>query len=386
MRIYLDHNATAPLRPEARRAMLGALAEERGNPSSTHALGQSARAMLEDARAQVAHALSVSPGEIVFTSGGTEGNTTAILGAALASKKRVICTTPIEHSSVLRPLRLLADFGFATHLLRVGRDGRVDPQELRETLRAGNVALVSIGWANNETGVCQPMAELSAVCREQGVPLHSDAVQALGRIPVKVALVDLLTASSHKFGGPAGSGILFVRQGTALEPLLRGGDQERGLRAGTENVPAAMGCAAALRACLGELSQAMPHCMKLRERLWEGLADLPGVVRYSGNSAEFLPNTLSVGFGGIPGDALVARLDLEGVCASVGSACSAGAAQPSHVLLALGVDRERASQVVRFSLGVENTAAEIDEAVRIVRSVVLEMALGGARREQWRVR
>jgi cysteine desulfurase len=372
MRIYLDHNATSPLRPEARRALIHALRAERGNPSSSHALGREARYVLEEARADLAQVLGVRPSEVVFTSGGTESNAIAILGLALASNRRVVCSTPIEHSSVLRPLELLSRQGWEVRFLEVDARGRVVIEHLRALMAAGNVALVSVGWANAETGVCQPMAEISALCRASGVPLHSDAVQALGRIPVDPNLVDVLSASAHKFGGPWGCGFLFVRSGIELYPVLSGGGQERGLRGGTENVPGILGCVAALRRALEELPGAMAHCAILRERLWAGFGDLPGVVRYSLSGADFLPNTLCVGFAGIAGDALVARLDLEGVCASVGSACAAGAAEPSHVLRALGVSDEAARNAVRFSLGAENTLAEIEEAASIIRRLVLE--------------
>lgn len=385
MRVYLDHNATSPLRPEARDAMLPFLRHERGNPSSAHALGRRERVAVEEARGEIASLLGVRTSEVIFTSGGTESNVLAILGVAWASTKRTVLTTPLEHSSVLRPVECLARWGFHVRYLPVDAQGRVSPADLRRAL-SNDTALVSIGWANNEIGVCQPAEELARVCREQGVPFHSDAVQAIGRIPVDGNVADLLSVSAHKFGGPTGVGFLVVRQGVPLVPVLLGGGQERGLRSGTENVAGIVGCAAALRAAINELASAAAHCQLLRERLWAALQDLPGVVRYSGLGPDFLPNTLCLGFEGIPGDVLVARLDLEGVCVSVGSACASGAADPSHVLLALGVDPEAARSAIRFSLGAENTVEEIDRAAEIVRTVIRACRhRSGARSQQWKV-
>lgn len=385
MKIYLDHNATSPLRPQALEAMLAFLRCERGNPSSSHTLGRQERMAVEDARAEIARLLRVRPSEVIFTSGGTESNVLAILGLAWATRKRTVVTTPVEHSSVLRPVEFLARSGWTVRTLPVDRQGRVSPSDLRCSLTE-DTALVTIGWANHEIGVCQPIEELGALCRERGVPFHSDAVQAIGRVPVDGGMADLLSASAHKFGGPAGVGFLIVRRGVSLVPVLWGGGQERGMRSGTENVPGIVGCAAALRAALTELADTARHCQSLRERLWAALEDLPGVTRYSGLGPDVLPNTLCLGFDGVPGDALVARLDLEGVCASVGSACASGAADPSHVLLALGVKPEAARNAVRLSLGAENTRDEIDRAAEIIRRVILSFRSHGCgRNEQWQL-
>jgi cysteine desulfurase len=357
--IYLDHNASSPLVPAAREAML-ALGEA-GNPSSEHAAGRRARGALEAARRAVADAVGVRPAEVCFTSGATEANNLALFGTALSGGH--IVTTPIEHVSVLGPVRELERRGTRVTWLPVDAEGRVTVEGVAAALRP-DTALVSIGWANGEIGAVQPIAEIAAVCRARGVLLHVDAAQAVGRVPVQAGDIDLCTISAHKLGGPVGIGALVVRRGVGLRPLLRGGEQERGLRPGTENAAAAAGFAAAIATAgwAGGLAA-------LRDRLWDGIAAIGGVRRHGPRDGG-LPNTLNVGIDGLVGETVVAALDLEGVCASVGSACAAGSGEPSAVLRAIGCDDVTARGGVRFSLGPRTTAGEVDAAAAALRRVV----------------
>ena len=367
--IYLDYNATAPLRAEVREAMLPFLGAEFGNPSSVHRLGSRARVAVEQARAEVAELVGAQANEVFFTSGGTESNTWGLVGS-IAGRDGAIVTSPIEHSSVLEPVAALGRRGHVIHEIGVDREGRVDLRELADRLRH-RVALVSIAWANNEIGTVQAMHEIGELCRSAGALLHVDAVQACGKIPVAAGVVDLLSLSAHKVGGPKGMGALVVRRGTKIEPLFRGGGQERGVRSGTENVAGIVGFGVACRLANANLG-AYRRVSELRELLWQGLAAANGVVRNS-PSAGCLPNTLNVGFSGVNGEALVAALDLEDIAISTGSACAAGAAQASHVLLALGLDEEQARDSVRFSLGWGTTAAEIERAAAVCVAAVKRM-------------
>ncbi len=368
--IYLDYNATAPLRPEAREAMLPWLGAEFGNPSSVHRLGSHARVAVERARAEVAELVGARPAEVVFTSGGTESNNLAVLGAAIVGDGAV-ATAAIEHSSVLAAASVLRERGRPLRLLPVDEEGRVEPAPLADLLRQAP-ALVSVAWANNEIGTIQPMAEISRLCRAAGGLLHVDAVQACGKIPVDASQADLLSLSAHKIGGPQGVGALVVRRGVRVAPLVHGGGQERGLRSGTENVAGIVGFGAACRSARESLA-AYQRLSELRERLWQGLTAMsPAIVRNS-PSRTCLPNTLNVCFPGVRGEALVAALDLEDIAVSTGSACAAGAAEPSHVLLAIGCDEERARDGVRFSLGWKTTPAEIESALAVCGAVLARM-------------
>jgi len=359
--VYLDHNATTPLEPAARAAMLPFLGGEFGNPSSAHRLGSAARCAVEEARAQVAELLGAEPRQIVFTSGGTEANNLALAGV----QGRVLAS-PIEHSSVLEPLRARAAAGaLRLELLPVDGAGRVEPAALEAAL-AGETALVSVAWANNEIGTVQPLAAIADLCRRRGVPLHSDAVQAAGKVEID-ARADLLSLSAHKLGGPKGVGALCLRPGARLAPLLLGGSQERGRRAGTENVAGIVGFGAACALAGRRLARAAA-IEALREELWARLADLPGIARNSPRH-DCLPNTLNLGLRGRAGDALVAALDLAGVAVSTGSACAAGASEPSHVLLALGRSPAEARDAIRFSLGPETTADDVARAAAALRAI-----------------
>lgn len=360
--IYLDHNATTPLRREVLDAMLPYLEGSVGNASSAHASGRTARAAVEDARRTIAAAIGAQPSEIVFTSGGTEANNLAVFGAVPEPRGAHLVASPIEHASVLAPLRELERRAAQVTWLPVDGDGRVQAAAVAAALRPETV-LVSVGWANNEIGTIQPIAEIAAVCRRRGVVLHVDAVQALGKLAIDVGEVDLCTLSAHKLGGPVGVGALVVRRGVTLRPLCFGGEQERRRRPGTENVAGVVGFAAAMRRPVEVDSS------ELRERLWKSVAPIPGVHRNS-PSTGCLPNTLNVGFDGVRGEALVAALDLEGVAVSVGSACAAGSGEPSHVLLAIGHDEMAARGGVRFSLGADTTAEDVDTAAVAVRRVV----------------
>ncbi|MBX3024409.1 cysteine desulfurase [bacterium] len=358
--IYLDHNATAPLAAVARQAMLAALDEGIGNPSSAHAAGRAARAVLERSRRAIGEILGVPAASVCFTSGATEANNLALFGSVVAGGH--VVTTPIEHASVLAPVRELERRGARVTWLPVDAEGRIAVDDVAAALRS-DTALVSIGWANGEIGTLQPIAEIAALCRTRGVLLHVDAAQAVGRVPVHAGAVDLCTLSAHKLGGPVGIGALVVRRGVGVRPLLRGGEQERGLRPGTENAAAAAGFAAALAVAPA------PGLAALRARLWEAVAGVDGVRRH-GPGTGGLPNTLCLGIDGLAGETVVAALDLEGVCASVGSACAAGSGEASYVLRAIGCDDAAARGGVRFSLGPRTTATEIEAAAAALRRVV----------------
>ncbi|HEV7734938.1 MAG TPA: cysteine desulfurase family protein [Candidatus Binatia bacterium] len=373
MRIYLDHNAGAPLRAAARDAMLAAMGPP-ANPSSPHREGARARALLEDARAAVAALIGAAPAEIVFTSGATEANTLALLGGLPVDGR--IVTTVIEHASVLAPARA---HGAPLVELPVDGDARITAAAVVAACNGGP-ALASIGLANGEVGTVAPVAEIAAALRGRPVTLHTDAAQAVGRIPVDVhALgVDLLSLSSHKLGGPAGVGALWVRAGFALRPQLLGGPQERGRRAGTENVVGIVGFGAAARAVSADHT-ATTRMAALAERLWSGLrTQVPDVVRLGPVDGPRLPNTVNVRVPGCSGESLLMLLDLGGVAASLGSACSAGAPEPSHVLMAMGLARETARDGLRLSLGPDTTADDIDAVVGLLPGLVRQVRGGAA--------
>lgn len=373
-RIYLDHAATALLRPAALEAAVRALRECGGNPSSVHAAGVEARVLVESARRQVAALASADPEGIVFTSGATESNNTALWQAWHAAREGRgdhVVVSAIEHPSVLEPVAWLREAGLRVTLVGVGGDGRVDPEQLRARLDEETL-LVSIQWANNETGAVQPIAELAAVARSCGALFHTDAAQAFGKIPTDlVALgVDLASFSSHKLGGPKGVGALYVRRGLAIDPFLRGGSQEHGRRAGTENVPGIAGFGAACAEALITMAESASRMERLREWLWDGIAaHIPNVVRH-GCFQSSLPGTLHVSFPGASGEALVAALDLEEIAVSSGAACHSGSIEPSRVLLAMGCSRELALGALRLSVGPGTRDDEIDRVLEILPRVV----------------
>ena len=373
MRIYLDHNATAPLLPAAREAMLPFLGPP-ANPSSAHREGARARAVMEAARADVAALIGAAPGEIVFTSGATEANNLALRAAGADA---ALATTAVEHASVLEPARAAA--GARLRVVPVDAEGRVAVEAVRAA--AAGAALASIGLANGEVGAVQPIAEIAAALRPGGVLVHSDAAQAVGRMAVDVRAlgVDLLSLSSHKLGGPAGVGALWVRPGLRLAPLLLGGPQERGRRAGSENVAAIAGFGAAAREARRRVAAWTGEARALTDRLWDGLvARIPDVVRNGPAAEPRLPNTLNVSFPGCAGESLVLLLDLSGVAASAGSACAAGAVEPSHVLLAMGRDATAARAGLRLSVGPESSAGEIDRVLDLLPPLVRQVRAGAA--------
>lgn len=364
--LYFDHAATTPLRPEARAAMAPFLGERYGNSSSVHSAGQAARGTLEEARERVAELLGAERSEIVFTGGGTEADNMAVLGRWRAARQPVALSA-IEHNAVRHAAAQAAREGAGVSTLAVDEDGRLDLGALDEVVEEPH-SVLSVMWANNEVGTLQPVREIAERCREHGIAFHTDAVQAVGHHPVSVKEVpcDLLTLSAHKFGGPQGVGALYVRKGTAVEPLLHGGGQEQGLRAGTSNVAGAVGLAEALSRAVRTIEEETLRLRALRDRL-EGvlLEGVPGSTVNGG--PDRLPHVLSLSVNGVAPDLLLPSLDMSGLAVSSGSACQSGASSPSHVLLAMG---RRSDSVVRFSLGWSTTAEEVDRAGGIFVEVV----------------
>lgn len=392
-RIYFDHNATTPLRPEVWAAMSAVALGRAGNPSSLHTEGREARHAIETARAEVAALLCAQPSEVVFTSGGTEANGTAVLGAARAMARRrgrpgQVVVSPLEHPSVRRPVQALAAEGHTVVQLPVDAEGRIDPQALRGLLAAAPTDLVSVALCNHELGNLYPVAELCRIAHEAGALFHTDAVQAAGRVPVdfRALGVDLLTASAHKLYGPKGVGALVVKAalpgGVELAPLLAGGQQEKGRRAGTENVLGIVGfgraCALARDALASDASASIAA---LRDDLERRLLAIPGARRHGSSDPDGrAPGTANIGFAGVTGELVLMNLDLRGAAVSTGAACSSGSPEPSAVLLALGLSRKEASEAVRFSLGRDNTAAEVAQvAAWVAESVAHVRTLGPPR-------
>jgi cysteine desulfurase len=372
-RSYFDHNATTPVAPEVLAAMLPCFAEVYGNASSIHHYGQQAKARLEQARRQVAELLGCRPNEVVFTSGGTEANNLAILGtvrAATREKKHVI-TSALEHPSVLDTCRSLEKEGVAVTYVRPGSSGVVAVEDVRAALRPETV-LITVMHANNELGTVQPIREIAAIAREAGVAVHTDGVQSTGKIPLVVAElgVDFFSLSGHKIYGPKGVGALYVRRGSRLRPILYGGHHERDRRPGTENVPGAVGLGAAAELARRQLATEMPRLAALRDRLESGLVARLDAVRVNGGGAPRVPNTTNVCFDFVEGESMVIALDLRGVAVSTGSACSSGSVEPSHVLTAIGLSPDRAKSSLRFSLGKQNTAAQVDSLLEAIAAVV----------------
>ncbi len=372
--IYFDYNATTPLDSGVRSAMLPLLEEVYGNPSSTHAVGRRARAFLDESREKISAVFRCKPSELVFTSGGTESNTLALCGVArkLRNRGRHLITSAVEHHSVLTTLQALArNEGFILTILPVDRSGRLDPALLRDALRNDTV-LVSVMTANNETGAVQPVAELGALCRNRGIPFHTDAAQAFGKLPfssIDDFQADLVTFCAHKLHGPKGIGLLYIRSPLHLDPLLRGGSHESERRAGTENLAGIVGLAAAATSFIVTPVFCPLFLGSLTQQLRAGLDRVEGVTLL-GDWRMRLPNTVAITVKGADSTALVAGLDLEGVCVSSGSACSSGSLEPSHVLMGMGFSREEASSLVRFSLGRENSPAEVEEVAEHFAAVV----------------
>jgi cysteine desulfurase len=360
-RIYADHNATTPLAPEALDAMLPYLREHFGNASSVHIFGRECRAAIDDARVRIARLLGAQEGEIVFTGGGTEADNTVIAGIGPGH----IITSSIEHHAVLHAAQRRPDVTF----LPVSRDCLVDPDDLRKAIRKDTV-LVSIMWANNETGTIQPIKELAGICRERGIPFHTDAVQAFGKMPVRVDDVDLLTISAHKFNGPKGVGALYIRRGTKLEPLLVGGSHENNRRAGTENVAGIVGLAKAAELAIAKMPEEQCRLFGLCEKLAAGITERIAGAHRNGHPRLRIGNTINFSFEGCEEEGLLLGLDLEGNAVSSGSACAVGSLEPSHVLKAMGLPHELARSAVRFSFGTGNTEADVPVILDALQRVV----------------
>ena len=373
--VYMDHAATTPVDSRVVDAMLPYFSERYGNPSSIYALGRQAADALEEARQTVAGILNCQPREVVFTSGGSESDNLAIRGAAFARRKQgknLIVTTPIEHHAVGHTVeQLVKEFGFEATVLPVDRHGLVDPTDV-ERATSDRTALVTIMYANNEVGTIEPLSEIAAVTRARGVPFHTDAVQAGGSLDLDVERlgVDLLSLSAHKFYGPKGVGVLYVRRHTPLLPLQTGGGHERNRRAGTENVPGIVGLATALRLAHQERERNNAHVSGLRDRLIQGI--LTGIpdVELTGHPTQRLPNSASFVFHGIEGEAILLNLDLMGVAASSGSACTSASLEPSHVLLAMKLPVEICHGSLRLTLGKDNTVEDVDYVVSILPGIV----------------
>ena len=373
-RVYLDHAATTPLDPVVRDAIVAVLKDLPGNPSSLYAEGRSARDALDEARAQVAAALAADPGEIVFTSGGSESAALAIRGAAFAAARegrRHLVTTAVEHHAVLHSVQALArHHDFEATVVPVDAQGLVVPEALINAVRP-DTALVSVMYANNEMGAIQPVAEVAEALREHPALVHTDAVQAPGHLPLDVPTlgVDMLSLAAHKFYGPKGVGALFVRRGVRPSPQIVGGSQERNRRAGTENVAFAVGLAVALRRAEAARPTAAGHNARLRDLLIEGIAAIPG-SRLNGPRRQRLPNNVNVCFAGVDSEALLLGLDAAGIAASSGSACTSASLEPSHVLLAMGIQPDLAAGSLRLTTGAGNTDDEIKRTLAVLRELV----------------
>ena len=373
MRIYLDNAATTKMSDTAIKAMIPYMNEIYGNPSSLHSVGQEANEALQNARERIAKLLGCEPKEITFTSGGSEADNQAIISAAELGErkgKKHIVSTAFEHHAVLHTLKKLKKEGFEITLLDVHENGLVTAEQVREAIR-DDTCLVSVMYANNEIGTIQPISEIGEVCRERGVIFHTDAVQAVGhlQIHVKEQNIDMLSLSAHKFHGPKGIGVLYARKGIPLTTLIEGGAQERGKRAGTENIPAIMGMAAALEEANAKIDENTVKLTALRDKLIVGLSEIPHSV-LNGDYEYRLPSNVSFCFEGIEGESLLLLLDDKGVCASSGSACTSGSLDPSHVLLAIGRVHDIAHGSLRLSLSEENTEQEIDYTIKAVKEVV----------------
>jgi len=374
MRVYFDYNATTPLAPEATDVVVRATREIFGNASSIHHFGQQAKAAMDDARTAVATLLNGDPSEVVFTSGGTESDNFAIRGAADALEptgRRHLIASAIEHEAVLNTLRSLARRGWRTTLLPVDHTGVVSADQLREAITA-DTAVVSVMHANNEIGTIQPIAALAAIAHEHGALMHTDAVQSVGKIAVDVRAlgVDLLSLSAHKFNGPKGAGVLWIKRGTRMQPIVTGGKHERNRRAGTENVPAIAGLGVAAHLAAGKLSSEGSRVGALRDRLEAGiLRAVPGTA-VNGAAEARVPNTTNISFERVEAESLLIALDLEGIAVSTGSACSSGTLEPSHVLRAMGLPTHRTQNSLRFSLGMFSTQEEVDHVVDVLPRLV----------------
>lgn len=375
-RIYFDHNATTPVLDEVFEAMVPFLKEQWGNPSSIHWAGRGTRKAVDEARDKVCKLLNCNPVELIFTSSGTEGDNHAIKGIAYGNKNKGnhIITTKVEHPAVLNTCKYLQKEGFEVTYLDVDKDGQIDLEELKKAVTPKTI-LITIMFANNETGVLFPIEEIGNIAKEKGVAFHTDAVQAVGKIPIDLQKlnVDLLTLSGHKLYGPKGIGALYTKRGVRLVPLIHGGHHERNRRGGTENVAGIVGLGKAAEVAQRDMDKEIAHLKKLRDRIEKGLTEKVPHVRVNGHPDKRLPNTVNISFEYVEGESLLLNLDMKGVAASSGSACTSGSLEPSHVLVSMGVPMETAHGSVRFSLGKSNTVEEIDYLLEIMPPIVERM-------------
>lgn len=368
-RVYLDNSATTAVAPEVVTTMIEYMTEKFGNPSSIHAYGREVRKAVEEARGQVAQLLNCEPREIIFTSGGTESDNLAIKGVAYANRKKGnhIITTAIEHHAVLHACEALEKQGFSVTYLPVDEFAQVSVEAVRGAIRPETI-LVTVMYANNEVGTIQPIAEIGRLCKERGILFHTDAVQAAGNVPldVKTLQVDLLTLSGHKFHGPKGIGALYLRKGVRIEAQQHGGAQERNIRPGTENVPGIVGLGKAAELARLNLANKVPYVTALRDKLISGIQEQITAIKLNGHPVERMPGNVNFSFRYVEGESLLLNLDLKGIAASSGSACTSGSLDPSHVLLAMGLSHEVAHGSLRLSIGGTNSEADIDYCLEVL--------------------
>lgn len=375
-RIYLDYAATTPTHPEVVRAMLPYFTDAFGNPSSIHSYGQAAKGSIEEARIKIANLIGARDEELIFTSGGTEADNFALKGIAYAneSKGNHIITSSIEHHAVIETCKFLETRGFRVTYLPVDEYGLVDLDDVRKAITDKTI-LISVMQANNEMGTIEPIAEIDKIAQEAGVCFHTDAVQAVGHIPVNVDElgVDLLSMSAHKFYGPKGVGALYIRKGTKLTPFIHGGEQERRRRASTENVPGIVGFGKAAELAQQKMSEEAERLTGLRDRLIKGLLERIDHTRLNGHPIMRLPNNVNISVAFVEGESMLLNLDLEGICASTGSACSSSSLEPSHILLAMGLSHEQAHGSLRFSLGKWTTEEDVERVLDVLPSIITKL-------------
>ncbi|MFC2005020.1 cysteine desulfurase NifS [Chloroflexota bacterium] len=375
-RIYLDYSATTPTHPEVVQVMLPYFTDAYGNPSSIYSYGQEAKGAVEEARTKVASLIGARDEEIIFTSGGTEADNSALQGVAFANESRGnhIITSSIEHHAVIETCQFLEKRGFTITYLMVDEHGLVDPDDVRRAITDKTI-LISVMHANNEVGTIEPIAEIAKIAREAGIYFHTDAVQAAGHIPVDVNElgVDLLSMSAHKLYGPKGVGALYVRKGTRLTPFIHGGGQERGRRASTENVPGIVGFSHAVELAQQEINEEMERLTNLRDQLIRGLLGRIDHVRLNGHPLKRLPNNVNISVDYVEGESMLLNLDLEGICASTGSACTSGSLESSHVLLAMGLPHEQAHGSLRLSLGKWTEEEDINRVLEVLPGIIARL-------------
>jgi cysteine desulfurase len=375
-RVYFDHSATTRVLPEVLDAMTPFFLDKYGNSSSIHTFGREAKVALEDSRKHVANLINADPAEIIFTSGGTESDNLAVKGVAMykGKMKGHIITTTVEHHAILEPCEFLKRFGFEVTYIPVSSEGLVDPAEIEQTIRNDTV-LISVMMANNEIGTIQPVREIGRIAQSRSIPFHTDAVQAIGKLPIDVKAdnIDLLSLSAHKFHGPKGVGVLYVRKGTKIEPIIQGGGQERGLRSSTVNVAGAVGLGKAAEMARCDLEPTTERMKKLRDKMIKAVPELVHKSYVNGHKTKRLVNNAHFRFDFIEGEGLILQLDFKGIAASTGSACSTGSLEPSHVLLALGLTHQQAHGSLRITLGRENTEEEVDYLLEVLPGVVSKL-------------